>query len=280
MTRLSPGQCASLACVLEAAAPKVGNVHRSADYHDMTLQDFLVSAVVVGPVFDDAEGAGVGATVLRAVQIRRQWSRANTNLGIALLLAPLAAAGQELTPAAVARTLETMNGQDAADVYEAIRLAAPGGLGSSDKWDVHDAPPKNLLQAMEAAATRDLIAQQYTQRFRLVFEDISPWLEAAAAKWTLPDAIVNTHVRLMANHPDTLISRKCGVADARHSSLLAKAALDCGEPGDEDYFTALTDMDFWLRSDGNRRNPGATADLIAAALYVLLMQDRLPRPLT
>ena len=30
---------------------------------------------------------------------------------------------------------------------------------------------------------------------------------------------------------------------------------------------ALADFDFWLRSDGHRRNPGTTADLIAAALF-------------
>ncbi len=187
---LSPGQCASLACLLEVSAPKVGNVHRGADFADMSLQDFLVSAAVVAPVFDRALEQSVGATVLQAIQARRTWTPANTNLGIVLLLAPLASVGRELTPAAVQQGLQSMTPQDARDVYQAIRLASPGGMGEQPKWDVHGDPPDCLMDAMQEARDRDLIARQYCNGFHEVFHQAAAWLEAEHRRAALPDAIV------------------------------------------------------------------------------------------
>ncbi len=69
---LSIGQCASLACLLEATAPKPGNVHRGADFENLSFVDFAASAVAIGPAFDRAAaGAPLGETVLAAVQAMR-----------------------------------------------------------------------------------------------------------------------------------------------------------------------------------------------------------------
>ena len=86
---LSIGQCAALACLLEAAAPKVGNVHRGADFDDLTFGDFAVSAVAIGPPMEAAAVSGVGRAVLEAVTATWQLVGTNTNLGIVLLVAPL-----------------------------------------------------------------------------------------------------------------------------------------------------------------------------------------------
>ncbi len=77
---LSVGQCATLACLLEATAPKPGNVHRGADFSDMTYTDFVVSAVAIGPAMEQAALHGVGRTVLRAIQATRECVACNTNL--------------------------------------------------------------------------------------------------------------------------------------------------------------------------------------------------------
>jgi len=34
----------------------------------------------------------------------------------------------------------------------------------------------------------------------------------------------------------------------------------------------------WLRADGNRRNPGTSADLVAATLFVALREELIPLP--
>src|SRR3954464_731850 len=84
------GLCAQIACVLEATARKPGNVHRFADFDDLTHLDFLLSATAIAPVMDEAPRRRAGETVLEAVQATRRVTATNTNLGIVLLLAPLA----------------------------------------------------------------------------------------------------------------------------------------------------------------------------------------------
>ena len=83
---------AQLACVLEASAEKPGNITPRHDFADTSYEDMLRSAIALGPEIGQAAERGVGDTVLAAVRATRRVAGANTNLGIALLLAPLARA--------------------------------------------------------------------------------------------------------------------------------------------------------------------------------------------
>lgn len=275
-SRPSIGQCATLACLWEVIAPKPGNVHRGADFEDLSFGDFAVSAVAIAPAMQAAaEGLAVGRAILQAVRDTRTMVATNSNLGIVLLLAPLAAVPRsESLSAGVPRVLDRLTPQDTQDVYEAIRLAAPGGLGKADNDDVFGPAPESLVEAMRQAADRDLVARQYATGFADVLQVVAPLLrDARRHSATVSESIVRTHVQLMGRWPDTLIARKCGLAVAREAQARAAAVLAAGEPGDEEYLRALADLDFWLRSDGHRRNPGATADLIAAGLFALLRDE-------
>jgi len=200
----------------------------------------------------------------------------NTNLGTILLLAPLAAADFGEPRRGVDQILDCLTAEDAALVYEAIRLACPGGLGKAEKHDITGAAPDDLLEAMQAAAGRDLVARQYGNHFAEIFEFAGPKIvEGVERGWTLSMAIIDTHLRLMSQFPDSLIARKCGEAVAREAADRAAAVLSAGLPTDEEYQRALADLDFWLRCDGHRRNPGTSADLIAGGLFVALRQGRL-----
>jgi triphosphoribosyl-dephospho-CoA synthase len=270
--RLTIGQCATLACLLEVSAPKPGNVHRGADFDDVTFDDFVVAAVAIGPAMDRAISLPIGQTVLKSIVATRQFVKSNCNLGMVLLFAPLAAVPLEQSLSnGVQTVLDQLTSADAEDVYAAIRLAQAGGLGEVDEMDVAGQAPVRLLDAMQAAAERDLVARQYVTGFETVFSCLVPWLlEGQGAGWSMAQSIVRTHLRLMAQEPDSLIARKCGHATAEQAARMADATLAAGAPGDEDYHAALADLDFWLRSDGHRRNPGTTADLVAAGLFVLL----------
>lgn len=277
---LSVGQCATLACLLEATASKPGNVHRGADFEDMTFTDLAVSAAAIGPAMEAAAQRGVGETVLAAVQATRRLVPVNTNLGTVLLLAPLAAVPRtQSLRAGISQVLRSMTARDAESVYAAIRLAEPGGLGSAAEMDVAAAPPHSLLVAMAAAAERDLVARQYAEDFHQVLQQAAVWIAAGCADgWPLGDAIVHAQLRLLAAWPDSLIARKCGRAVAEQAAARAQHVLDSGLPGDADYLDELAELDFWLRSDGNRRNPGTTADLIAAGLFVVLRENLIQPP--
>src|SRR4051794_27956120 len=87
----SLAECAWLACVLEATARKPGNVHPQASFDDLTYDDFIGSAALVAPIIGRTAELGVGAAVLAAIEATHARARRNSNLGIALLMAPLAA---------------------------------------------------------------------------------------------------------------------------------------------------------------------------------------------
>lgn len=277
---LGIGQYASLACLFEATARKPGNVHRDADFEDVSYSDFLASAVAIGPAIESStHGTPVGRVVLDAVRAMRVVTATNTYLGTVLLLAPLAAVPRHVSiRQGIERVLSSLDAADARDVYEAIRLSMAGGLGKVAEADVHGPAPDNLLAAMRMAENRDTVARQYTHGFANVLELVIPWLaEGLSRDWPLEDAIVHTHVRLMAAVPDSLISRKCGAAIAQESADRAARVVVCVDPASDDYQAALGDLDFWLRSDGHRRNPGTTADLVAAGLFVAL-RDGIIKP--
>lgn len=271
----SLGGCATLACLWEATAAKPGNVHRGADFADMSYVDFVTSAAVVGPVFDLCTERGLGGTVLEAVRTTKQAVEVNTNLGTLLLLAPLALAEGDAPLAG--KLVAEATAQDTANIYEAIRIASPGGLGKVEQGDVAQAPKHSLLEAMQLAADRDLVARQLANEFCEVAEVAGDIETKTHRGYALNDAIVRAALRLLSNHPDSLIARKCGEQVAGDVARRASDVLSAvDQPA---YYAALADFDFWLRADGNRRNPGTTADLIAAALFVLLVQDRISWPI-
>lgn len=276
-SELSIGQCATLACLLEVSAPKPGNVHRSADFEDATFIDFVASAVAIAPALESAPHHGVGRAVREAIEATQALVRTNTNLGTVLLLAPLAAVPRPQPLASGVRdVLARLTPDDSVDIYAAIRLVHPGGLGQVDSMDVAGPAPRDLLSAMQAARDRDLVARQYVTGFATIFDHVVPLLLAGRGdQWSLSDTIVHTQLRLLSRFGDSLIARKCGAAMSQQVATRAAHVLASGVPGDATYEQALADLDFWLRSDHHRRNPGTTADLIAAGLFVALRDGRL-----
>ncbi len=276
----SIGQCATFACLLEVTAPKVGNVHRGADFDDLTFLDFVSSAMAIGPAMETASSIGVGAAALAATQASLQATNSNAHLGAILLLAPLATVPLSVPLInGIGDVLRSLNRDDSEGVYQAIRLANPGGLGEVDEMDVRQQAPVDLLAAMHAAESRDLVARQYVSEFETVLAQAAVWIvQNMDQGCTLTEAIVRTQIQLLATHPDSLIARKCGPEVAELTSSKARQVLQSGAVHDPAYRDALADLDFWMRSDGNRRNPGTTADLITAALFVLLRERQLKPP--
>jgi len=252
--------------VLEVSAEKPGNITPTHDFADTSYEDMLRSAIAIGPELARAGERGVGETVRAAVEATRRVAPANTNLGIALLLAPLAKAalaGGELRPR-LAATLRALDVADARATYTAIRLAGAGGLDEPVEHDVRSEPDIGLREAMASAAERDSIASEYVTDFALTFETGLPALTAALADG-LPvrDAIVALHLTLLAAVPDTLIARKAGAAAAEHVSAGARDVL-AGR-------RTLAAFDAALRERGNTLNPGTTADLVTATIFVALL---------
>ena len=279
---LRPGQLAQAACVLEVTARKPGNVHRHADLPGLHFVDFLLSATAIAEPLDHVGATGVGRAVLAAIEATRRVVSTNTNLGIVLLLTPLAAVPKSVDIAdGIEDVLAATTVNDARDVYRAIRLAHPGGLGEVSDQDVAREPTMTLRAVMSMAAERDLIARQYANGFREVLADALPALkEPLNAGSSLETAIVSSYLTLLARHPDSLIARKYGIARATEVSHRAARLFDVGWPESEEARLRFLAFDSWLREPANRLNPGTTADLVTAALYVALRDGTVMIPFT
>jgi triphosphoribosyl-dephospho-CoA synthase len=129
-----------------------------------------------------------------------------------------------------------------------------------------------LLEAMRLAAHRDTIASEYSTGFELTFGTAVPALERArhdGLPWD--DAVVETFLTLLAAVPDTHIARRSGTDLA--AEVTARAQRVCAEGGvrSDAGRRAIDDMDRALRDDRNSGNPGTTADVTAAAVFVVLL---------
>ena len=260
-----------LACLLEVAAPKPGNITPAHDFADTTYADMVRSALALGPVFARrrARRRSVGELIADGVRATARVTDANTNLGIVLLFAPLVRAeatrqtGERLR-GATDRVLAELGVDDAIATFAAIVEAHPGGLGDAAEHDVRAPARVSLREAMAAAAHRDSIASEYVSGYAIVFDTGLPLLShALGERASTLDAIVSLHLGLLASHPDTLIERKAGDAAAQAVSAAAREVRDGAR--------TLEEFDASLRGPDHRLNPGTTADLVAATLLVALL---------
>ena len=263
------------------SAPKPGNVSPFVAFRDVTYADFLASAVAIGPAFAAAGDRPLGATIRAAVEATARWAPSNTNLGLVLLLAPLARAALRLSPlpdgaplrSALAATLAETTVADAREAYAAIRRAGPGGLGRTRDQDVAGTPTVTLRDAMALAAERDGVAREYATDFQTTFDAGAPALRralAAGLPWS--DAVVEAYLTLLAAGPDSHIARKLGPEEAIRLQRRAGGVVDAGGVRTPTGRAAIAALDRELRNERNARNPGATADLTGAAIYVVLLE--------
>lgn len=275
------------ACIREVCVPKPGNVTRDHDFRDTTFEDFLLSALAIGPAFEDAAHATVGQIVLRATEDCRRRVRSNTNLGIVLLLAPAAKAGIEISGSTrtgqppdseavrehLHSILQFLSVEDARLVYEAIRLAGPAGLGETPVQDIAEEPTVTLLEAMSLAKERDSIASEYVTDFEITFSVGLPALKEAQNRgMSFSDAVVHAYLTILSRIPDTLIARKNGLEASRKVSELAGEVLFHGGVYSPQGREMLLELDHFLRNDAHSLNPGTTADLTAAVIFFVLLE--------
>jgi triphosphoribosyl-dephospho-CoA synthase len=292
-TGSTPARAAFLcACQLDVAVRKPGNVSLASPGHGMTAAQFTASAQAAAvPLF--APGQRVGARIEAAM--RASWSAAgcNTNLGILLLCAPIAAAVERFPQArdvpalrgAIERVLAELDLDDAAATYRAIALAQPGGLGDVPAQDVRRPPSIGLREAMALAADRDSIARQYANGFAELFEIA---LAALPAGWVPPmavdaqaldsattAAVQGLYLALLSHQADSHIVRKHGVAVAQTVMRSAQALRAQAQAGAVlDALPAFAAWDAELKAAGI--NPGTSADFTVAALLLAALVDRPP----
>ncbi len=300
-----------LALLLEVSAyPKPGNVHRTRDFENTRFEHFLASAAALVPHFRLAALRGskatagsvhsgelmIGERIKRAVESCSEWQHGgNTSLGAILPLIPISyAAGmvpsrkdlraQEIRKN-LKRVVRSTNKTDAVNVYRAISLASPGGMGNVPELDVNDRGSLtrirkhsvSLFDIFRMSSGYDTISSEWVRGFPVTFDIGLPFLvRELRATGDINTAVVDTYLRILSQVPDTLVARKLGIGRAREVSLMAKRVLKVGGMKTSRGRKKAEEMDKSLQRIDHRCNPGTTADLTASTLSILLLSGYRP----
>ena len=211
----------------EVNALKPGNVSRYADGHGMTLADFTRSAELVTPILCDPT-LSVGQRIQNSVKKTKEDLACNTNLGMLLLFAPLIRAA-EFEPEnymhlqqVLSSVLQTLDTAEATLICEAIRLANPGGLGQSNRYDVNSTIECGMLEVMAEAQDKDSIARQYLTNFQDIFSIGLVTIKDFNRRWnSVKWATVACYMTFLADIPDSHIQRKFGEQAAENTRIKA-----------------------------------------------------------
>jgi triphosphoribosyl-dephospho-CoA synthase len=304
-------RCLQLAVLLEVSAyPKLGNVHRTADFEETRYEHFLASAIAVGPHFEHAAKQGVlvhhgkigldrvrvGKIIKEAVVDVSSWQHGgNTVLGSIILLVPVAVAAG-ITFAAgefsiqrlgknIKSVVESTTPEDAVNVYEAINIAQPGGLGKAPKLDVTDAASRkkiieekvSLYEVFKISAPWDSISSEWVNNYQITFNIGYPFfVQQLEETKDINTATVHTFLKILSEIPDTLIARKAGKPQAEEVSAQAKTVLEKGGLTTPDGRNHLLKFDQKLRDHAHQLNPGTTADITSAVLALAILNGYRP----
>lgn len=292
-----------IATLLEVSAyPKPGNVHRTQDFEDMTYEDFLISSVSIRENLYIAAYNGskyypnmlnainIGECILGCIKETNNLVKTNTNLGISMLLVPIAATFGALSeedsiknlPKAIDTILKNTESDDAIALVKAIVLANAGGM--DNKTSEYDVNNKNTLddirknhinmhKLLEMSSKYDKISYELINGLPVILSQGYPVFKKYDEKYSRNDVTLEIYLTILANTPDTLINRKYGEKVAEDVSKRANIILNETEIGTKERLSELKSFDIFLRN--NKYNPGTTADFTAASLFVGLVDKYL-----
>ncbi len=277
-------QAALLAMLIElSSSPKPGNVDRGHDFEEIKFHHFLISAVSAYPVFKDAaQGSeSTGTLIRRAVSSWKGWGLfQNTHFGSVALLVPLAVAagkGGDLKDEVVRVLVET-TAEDAVEFYAAFKIA---GARVAEVEDLCLKDPaslnrvrsegRTLLDLMHLSQGHDLVAREWSTGFERSFA-LSEILARRVAELGLNDGVVMTYLEALAQVPDSLVASKFGIEKAEETSMRAGSILGLEV---QETLRLAEELDRKFVEDDI--NPGSTADLIGAALFIALVKGTILR---
>ena len=280
----TPAENAQLALLLEVSGtPKPGNVDRHRDLGDLRFEHFMAGAVGAADGLRRAEaGDPIGPAFEDAVAGMATQQGGNTQFGCLLLLVPLvrAAASDALTPDGVTELVEATTVDDAISFYRAfehVDVAVSDPPENADALDVRRGSAAattlrerglTLYDIMELSAdpddgVADGNARGWVTGFERAFDAADDLL---AAEGPVGDRTARVLLALLAEEPDTLVAINRDEATAQTVSNRAAAVADDIAAGDD--LSAAEELAEEFVDAGY--NPGTTADLTAAALFIAL----------
>ena len=300
-------RCINLSSLLELCGwPKPGNVHRTRNFENTRFEHFLAGITAIQPnfrelcekIFNSIESNTLEFTPIElglffkksTKEMMRWQSGGNVLLGHILILAPLVSAASicmktdkikiEEFELIVRRVIEDATVEDTLNLYDAIKICNPGGLGRIEKYDIYGENSYNeirqdditLKKIFELSKDYDLISSEYSSGFNIIIKEGLPYfIETFKSSQDINIAIVNTYLKLLSTHLDTLIIRKSGKEYALEVSKTASDILSHGGISTKKGLGLTIKFDKALHKQNGKLNPGTTADLVAGTIFCALI---------
>lgn len=264
---------AELALLIEVgSSPKPGNVEPGRGFDDTSYHQFQAAAVGSREGLEAAaDDVAVGEAFHEAVAGSGLHSGGNAFFGALLLLTPLVKAAAEDTVEDVESVVEETTVEDAAEFYRAfgevdVNLGGvePGGL--PDAGEPEAAAEETLERelplytVMEESADVDDVAAEWSTGFGRVYRRADDLKALVDDGCSTVDAVATVYLDMLRSHPDSHVARV-------HGEHVAEDVVSMANNLD------VNALDRRLRYDDV--NPGATADVLAAAVYVALERGEL-----
>lgn len=309
--------------------PKPGNVHKTFSFSNTTYDDFLATAYssksVWKDVFEEQTKMKLTPSKLYVTSLSKSvnnmmqvQSGGNTILGHYLLMLPLFISSihyitnniqdettfWEFTYSIIKKS----KASDTVILYQALREAQPGGMGTKSKYDLFSKHyQKELLQdninlekIFDLSKSYDGISQELIENYKFTREIIIPKLNDLFSEYEnlnnlffhlstesiiqhdiyeisvdLNELLIRAFLFVLSQRTDTLISRKTNVTNSKHVSNTAKSIF-------EKYYTLpkskwnilVKEFNAELHQSKGKLNPGTTADMLACAIFVYIIRKR------
>ncbi len=307
--------------------PKPGNVHKTHNFSQSTYQDFLTVAYL---------GTSTWTSMLKSLQdssftlneqyisflnlaVKRMMtvqSGGNVLLGHYLLNIPLFISAHEcmrlkeysksLFWSITHRILNESTPQDTIGLYNAIREAHPGGMGTRKLYDLYSPTINsellqdniNLIRIFEISKDYDSISETLSSNYHLIRTQVIPIINLYLEDYPnlrhvfpekmydqviqndlqdisveLNELILRVYLYILAQNPDTLIIRKTSKSHTMQVSQHAEELLNVfSEYSRKEWIKLVLNFDETLQKAGGKLNPGTTADLLACSLFAYLIE--------
>lgn len=277
---MNSAEDAVLALHLEVAAtPTPGNVDRERDAAGLSFETMQAGAVGAAQGLTAlAAGGTLGEGFEQAVMGMVDAAGENTQFGALLLLTPLvkAATDEELSPEGVGRVVDGTTVADAVAFYRALDHVDVAVPDPPPDWDALDA--RRGSDAIPVVRDRNLTLADILARSAPTDQNGAEWTEGfprtfriaegiATGRGSILDRAADAHLRQLAAEPDSLVRTRHGTAEARDVQDRARSLVDAEAESIESFADELVARGI---------NPGTTADLLAAGLFVALRQGERP----
>jgi triphosphoribosyl-dephospho-CoA synthase len=134
-----------------------------------------------------------------------------------------------------------------------------------------------LYKVFKIAEKYDTICSEWVNNYPVTFDLAYPSLAKRLQEEGDPsEAIVQTFLEVLEEVPDTFIARKTGIEKSREISMKAREVLNLGGIETPVGKKSLSEFDQELRKSSNLLNPGTTADILAAALALCVLNGYRP----